>query len=112
MVGDSPDYAEMLRRFEYDMNVEESRDTDDLFRKFRYWQNHEPSLKQEILLRRYAGEHGIRQARMPVGISKRKGVPREQLKRHFTAHMRRGKRVMVARIPKGMKGAGRFAKRK
>jgi hypothetical protein len=30
---------------------------------------------------------------------------------HYTTHMRKGKRVMVARIPKGMKGAGRFVAR-
>ena len=111
MVRDSPDYAEMLRRFEYDMNVEESRDTDDLFRKFEYWQNRQASVRQEILLRRYAREHGIRQTRMPVGISRAKGIPREQLKRHYTTHKVRGRTRMVARIPKGQKGAGRFTKR-
>ena len=105
-----PDYAEMLRRFESEMDVEDSRDTDDLFRKFRYWQNRFPSVRQEILLRRYAREHGIRVARAK-GISERKRVPREHLKRRFTVHKVRGKTRMVARIPKGMKGAGRFAKR-
>jgi len=112
MVGglDNPDYAEMLRRFETVMDVERSKNTDDLFRKFRYFQNREPSVKQEILLRKYAREHGIPIIK-PLGISEKLGIPREQLKRHFTFHKVRGRTVMVARIPKGMKGAGRFAKR-
>ena len=110
MVRDSPDYSEMLRRFESEMDVEKSRDTDDLFRKFEYFQNREVSVRQGMLLRQYAREHGIRE-KPPVGISRRKGKPREELRRHYTTHLRKGKRVMVARIPKGMKGAGRFAKR-
>ena len=105
-----PDYAEMLRRFETEMDVENSRDTDDLFRKFRYFNNREASVKQAILLRRYAKEKGI-PIRKPRGISERKGVPRKELKRHYTAHKVKGKMQMVARIPKGQKGAGRFAKR-
>jgi len=40
-----------------------------------------------------------------------KGVPREQLKRRYAVHKVKGKTRMVARIPKGQKGAGRFAKR-
>jgi hypothetical protein len=111
LVRDNPDYAEMLRRFEYEMNVEESRDTDDLFRKFVFWQGRQASIKQRILLRQYAREHGIRE-RLLIGISRRKGKLREELRRHYTTHVRKGKRVMVARIPKGMKGAGRFAKRR
>jgi hypothetical protein len=109
---DDPNYAEMLRRFEYAMDVENSRNTDDLFRKFRYFINREPSVKQKILLEDYARQKGIPTARKPrpMGISQRKGVPREQLKRNYTVHKVRGKMVMVARIPKGMKGAGRFAK--
>jgi len=111
MVGlDNPNYAEMLRRFETEMNVEDSRDTDDLFRKFGYFQNRPPSVKQEILLRKYARKHGIPEKR-PLGISEKLGIPREQLKRHYTVHKVRGKTVMVARIPKGMKGAGRFARK-
>jgi len=109
MVNGNPDYSEMLRRFEFAMDVENSRDTDDLFRKFRYFQNREVSVKQGILLRQYAREHGIRE-KPPLGISIRKGKPREELRRHYTTHIRKGKRVMVARIPKGMKGAGRFAR--
>ena len=107
---DNPDYAEMLRRFETAMDVEKSKNTDDLFRKFRYFQNRPLSVKQEILLREYAREHGI-QIKKPLGISEKLGIPREQLKRHYTVHKVRGRIVMVARIPKGMKGAGRFAKR-
>jgi len=107
---DNPDYAEMLRRFETVMDVERSKNIDDLFRKFRYFQNRPLSVKQEILLREYAREHGI-QIKKPLGISEKLGIPREQLKRHYTVHKVRGRIVMVARIPKGMKGAGRFAKR-
>jgi len=112
MVGglDNPDYAEMLRRFETVMDVEKSKNTDDLFRKFRYFQNREPSVKQEILLRKYAREHGIPITKA-IGISERLEIPREQLKRHYTVHKVRGRTVMVARIPKGMKGAGRFARK-
>jgi hypothetical protein len=46
-----------------------------------------------------------------IGISQRKGVRRDVLERHFTVHKVRGRTVIVARIPKGQKGAGRFAKR-
>jgi hypothetical protein len=110
---DDPAYAEMLNRLERVMNAEISRDTDDLFRKFRYFQNRELSPKQRILLSRYAKQKGIPTARKPrpIGISRRRGVSRVQLKRHYTVHEVRGKTVVVARIPKGMKGAGRFAKR-
>jgi hypothetical protein len=109
------DIKQMFRRFEYEMDVEKSRNTDELFRKFRYWIGREPSYKQKDLLEKYAKEHGIGikkpEKPKPIGISKRKGVPREQLKRNYTVHKVRGKMVMVARIPKGMKGAGRFARR-
>lgn len=104
------DLKQMFQRFESEMDVEKCRDTDDLFRKFRFWQNRFPSVKQGILLRKYAEERGIL-VRRPRGIAERKGVPREQLKRRYTVHKVKGKTRMVARIPKGKKGAGRFAKK-
>ena len=107
---DDPDYAEMLRRFEREINVEDSRDTDELIRKFAYFQNRGVTDRQRILLRRYGKEKGI-PTRRAIGISQRKGRTREQLKRHYTVHKVRGKTQMVARIPKGMKGAGRFARK-
>jgi hypothetical protein len=110
---DDPDYAEMLRRFEYAMDVEKSRDTDDLFRKFRYFINREPSVKQRILLERFGRKKGIPigiRHRRGIGISERKGIRREVLTLHFTVHKVRGKARVVARILKGQKGAGRFAK--
>lgn len=47
---------------------------------------------------------------LPMKIQRVKGKPREESRRHYTTRMRKGKRVMVARIPKGQKGAGRLAK--
>lgn len=66
-----------------------------------------------MLLLKYCEEKGIGkpQKPRPIGISQRKSVPREELRRHYTVHKVRGKTKMVARIPKGKKGAGRFAKR-
>ena len=107
-------YDDLLGRFEREMEVDKSRDSEDYIRKFRFFQSREVTYKQKqnILLPR-CRELGIPLVYRPkpVGVTKRKGKPREELKRHYTVHKVRGKMQMVARIPKGMKGAGRFAKR-
>lgn len=110
------DVKDMLDRFEKVMDVRESKSTNDLIRKFEYFQNRKATYKQQQVLEKYAEQKGIgieekpRRPR-PIGISKRKGKPREELKRHYTVHKARGKTRMVARIPKGQKGAGRFARK-
>ena len=101
---------ELFNRFESAIDVREARDSEDVIRKFAYWQNRTPSIKQKILLRKYAKQKGLGITReKPRGISARKGKPREELRRHYTTHKVRGRTRMVARIPKGKKGAGRFA---
>ena len=103
-------FPEAFARFESEINIRDSRDSNELIRKFSYWQNRPSSLKQQLLIRDIARARGIRAVK-PRGISERKGIPRKELKRHYTEHKVRGKSRMVARISKGMKGAGRFATR-
>ena len=105
-------FPEAFARFERsDVDISDVRDSNDLIRKFRYWLNRGTTAQQEFALRREARRLGIKIIE-PLGISERLEIPREKLVRHYTVHTtKRGKPVMVARIPKGMKGAGRFAKR-
>lgn len=104
----------MLKRFESDRDIDlsDSQNSDDIIRKFRYWQNRPTTVKQRILLRRWSKEHlGLREFR-PRGISEKKGVEKEEIRRHYTViKSRTGKTRIVARISKGKKGAGRFAKK-
>jgi len=104
-------FPEAFRRFEQsDVDISDVRDSNDLIRKFRYWLNRGTTTKQDECIRKEARRLGIKIVK-PLGISERLEIPREKLKRHYTTHKVRGKTVMVARIPKGQKGAGRFAKR-
>ena len=107
-------FPEAFKRFESEMNIERAKDTDDLVKKFVAWQNRPISPKQQTALRQKAEELGLEI--LPrvkgVGITKRTGKTREELRKHYTQHKVKGKSRIVARIPKGMKGAGRFAKKK
>lgn len=105
-------FPEAFARFERsDVDISDVRDSNDLIRKFRYWNRWgTTTTQQDIALRKEARRLGIK-IRKPIGISERLGIPREELKRHFTTHKVKGKIRIVARIPKGQKGAGRFAKR-
>lgn len=104
-------FPEAFERFERsDVDISDVRDSNDLIRKFRYWLNRGTTSQQDIALRKEARRLGIK-IREPIGISERLGIPRELLKKHFTTHITKGKHITVARIPKGQKGAGRFAKR-
>ena len=104
-------FPEAFARFEKsDVDISKVKDSNDLIRKFRYWLNRSTTWKQDVALRREARRLGIKIIK-PLGISERLDVPREVLRRHFTTHITKGKTVTVARIPKGQKGAGRFAKR-
>lgn len=82
---------------------------------FQYWQGRKATFKQQSAPSKIAEEKGIgakAEKPKPIGISTRKGKPREELRRHYTAHTVKDKTRMVARILKGQKGAGRFAKSK
>ena len=104
-------FPEAFRRFEQsDISIKNVRDSDDLIRKFRYWLNRGTTTKQDLALRKEAKRLGIR-IKKPLGISEKLKIPREELKRHYTHVTIRGKTRLVARIPKGQKGAGRFAKK-
>jgi len=104
-------FPEAFERFERsDIDISDVRDSNDLIRKFRYWLNRGTTAQQDIAIRREARRLGIK-IKKPIGISERLDVPREVLKRHFTTHITKGRTVTVARIPKGQKGAGRFAKK-
>jgi len=104
-------FPEAFARFERsDVDISDVRDSNDLIRKFRYWLNRGTTTQQDIAIRKEARRLGIK-IRKPIGISERLDVPREILKRHFTTHTVKGKIRKVARIPKGQKGAGRFAKK-
>jgi len=104
-------FPEAFARFEQsDVDISECRDSDDLIRKFRYWLIRGTTHQQNVALRKEAKRLGIPITKK-LGISEKLGIPREELKRHFTTHMIKGKSRTVVRIPKGQKGAGRFAKR-
>ena len=105
-------FPEAFERFERSgVDISDVRDSNDLIRKFRYWIiRGTTTWKQDVALRREARRLGIKVVK-PLGISEKLGVPRGQLKRHYTFHKVKGKIRRVARIPKGQKGARRFAKR-
>ena len=100
-------FPQAFKRFEEEMDISKVKDTDDIYRKYVRWQGYKISTKQQICIRRIAIERGIIIIK-PKGISERKGKPREELRKRYTTHKVRGKVKMVARIPKGKKGAGRF----
>jgi len=102
-------FPEAFARFEKsDIDISDVRDSNDLIRKFRYWINRTTTIKQDEALRVEARRLGI-----PITPQRKLIIyePLPKVKVHYTFHKVRGKNVMVARIPKGMKGAGRFAKR-
>ena len=111
-------FPEAFKRFEQEIDLSEVKDRGDITRKFSYWQERDMTHKQKEALWKIAEEKGIisierkpeREPRLRrKGISEIKGKPREELRRHYTEHKVRGKSRMVARIPKGKKGAGQFA---
>ena len=109
-------FPEAFKRFEQEIDLSEVKDRGDITRKFSYWQTRDMTHKQKEALWQIAEDKGI----IPIerkpeprprrkGVSEIKGIPREELRRHYTAHKVRGKMQRVARIPKGKKGAGQFA---
>jgi len=104
-------FPEAFKRFERKEEVDYSKITDSnqLMKKFAYWQNRPVSPKQRMVIRQIAEDKGIRIIRYRP---RRPKEVREKLRRHYTVVTIRGKKRIVARIPKGKKGAGRFAKRK
>lgn len=104
-------FPEAFRRFEKKEEIDYSKITDSnqLMKKFSYWQNRPVSPKQRMVIRQIAEKKGIPIIRYRPRRTK---AQREKLRRHYTVVTIRGKSRVVARIPKGKKGAGRFAKRK
>jgi len=101
-------FPEAFARFEKsDVDISKVRDSNDLIRKFRYWINRETTELQDKCIRKEAKRLGI-----PISPQRKLIIyePLPKVKVHHTFHKVRGKTVMVARIPKGQKGAGRFAK--
>ena len=112
-------FPEAFERFEHGfVDISKVKDSDDLIRLFRYWIARGTTHQQETALRVEARKRGI-PIKRAIGISEKLGITREQYKRgirepikiFYTTHLVRGKSRTVARIPKGQKGAGRFAKR-
>ena len=101
---------EMLRRFENEIDISESRDSDDIIRKFGYFQNRDASLKQQLLLRKYARDRGL-PIRKPRGISERKGIPRKELKARYTPVKRYTKKGIRYTVQPRDSKTGRYVKR-
>jgi len=104
-------FPEAFKRFEQKEEIDYSKITDSnqLMKKFAYWQNRRVSPKQRMAIREIAEDKRIKIIRYrPKRIPKE----RERIRRHYTVVTIRGKKRIVARIPKGKKGAGRFAKRR
>lgn len=97
-------FPEAFERFERsDVDISTVKDSNDLIRRFRYWQNRITTSRQDEALR-------VEARRLGIPITREIRIIRKA-KVHYTFHKVRGKTVTVARIPKGQKGAGRFAKR-
>jgi len=103
-------FPEAFKRFERKEEIDYKKidDSNDLMRKFAYWQNRRVSPKQRMAIRQIAEDKGIKITRYRP---KRTPEEREKVRRHYTVVKIKGKSRIVARIPKGQKGAGRFAKR-
>jgi len=103
-------FPEAFKRFEQREEIDYKKidDSNDLMKKFQYWQNRRVSPKQRMAIRQIAEDKGIKITRYRP---KRTPEAREKLRRHYTVVTIKGKRRVVARIPKGQTGAGRFAKR-
>ncbi len=105
-------YDEFFDRFEKRIDVAQAKDSQNIIEYAKYWLGYEPSGKQRRILRQYAESKDLPLIK-PKGISEKKGKKREEMKLHYTTvtNKRTGKTRVVARIPKGQKGAGRYAKR-
>lgn len=107
-------FPEAYKRFERkeEIDYRKIEDSNDLMRKFAYWQNRPVSPKQRMVIREIAEKKGIIIKRYRPRRTKEE---RERIRRTYTVitYKVKGKikRRIVARIPKGKKGAGRFAKR-
>lgn len=103
-------FPEAFKRFEQkeEIDYDKISDSNQLMKKFAYWQNRRVSPKQRMCIRQIAEEKGIKIIRY---YPRRPKEVRERLRRHYTVVKIRGKSRIVARIPKGQKGAGRFVKR-
>lgn len=106
-------FPEVFRRFEKQVDLTDKkqvRDSNDVIRKFEYWQDRRTSAKQKEALRRMSDEMGLPVRR----IKPRTQEQREAKRKHYTpvTSKKTGKTRIVARIPKGQKGAGRFAKKR
>ena len=101
-------FPEAFERFERsDVDISDVRDSNDLIRKFRYWINRGTTPKQDEALR-------VEAKRLGIPIHEELIIYRayeRRIKPHITFHKVKGKTRTVTRIPKGQKGAGRFAKR-
>jgi hypothetical protein len=95
-------FPEAFERFEKsEIDLDKVKDSNELIRKFRYWNNvHATTHQQDVGLRKIARERGIRISRAK-GISERKGVSRESLKRRYIQFRRKGKVYAQARDYKG-----------
>jgi len=104
-------FPEAFKRFETKEEIDYNKidDSNDLMRKFQYWQNRRCSPKQRMVIRQIAEDKGIKITRYRP---RRRKEERERIRRHYTVVTIKGKSRVVARIPKGQKGAGQFAKRK
>lgn len=101
---------EMLRRFENEIDLSDSKDSDDIIRKFGYFQNRDASLKQEILLRKWSKEKGLA-IKKPRGISEKKAIPREKLKARYLPIKQRTKKGYYYRVQPRDTKTGRYVKR-
>jgi len=104
-------FPEAFKRFEKreEIDYDTIEDSNDLMKKFQYWQNRRVSPKQRMAIRQIAEDKGIKITRYRP---RRRKEERERIRRHYTVVKIKGKSRIVARIPKGQTGAGRFAKRK
>jgi hypothetical protein len=105
-------FPEAFNRFEKksDIDISKVKDSNDLIRKFRYWNNvGTTTTKQDLAIKREARRLGIKIVRAK-GISEKKGMPREKLKRRYGAVTYYTKKGKVLRIrPRDSKG--RFTKK-
>ena len=104
-------FPEAFERFEKsEVDLDKIRDSNDLIRKFRYWNNIGTTThQQDISLKKIARERGIKIVGAK-GISERKGVSREALKKRYTAVTYHTKKGDVIRI-RARDSKGRFTKK-
>ena len=107
----SEHFPEAFGRFEKsEIDISKVKDSDELIRKFRYWNNvGRTTTKQDLAIKDEARKRGIKIVRAK-GISERKGVSREKLKRRYGAVTYHTKKGIVLRV-RGRDSKGRFTKK-